>query len=362
MTAKARGTAQAPGSYRPAEEHWGPFSRAVARLPRRPLVVLDARVARLHPGVRPALERLSPHAVVAVPGGEPAKSFRVLERILVAGATLPRAGAVVAIGGGTIGDVATVAAHLLKRGVALHHVPTTVLAAVDSSLGGKGAVDVAVGVRTVKNLAGVFHAAEACWLCPEFFTTLSTAQRREGAIEAWKMAVCLDADRYRAWVRRPPPLQRLVREARALKEAVVREDPYERTGLRKVLNFGHTFGHVLESLSGFGLAHGEAVGLGMLCALDVGRALGVTPEGLAGEVEEALLGRAEVRERSGLARLLRRARGAEVERLLAADKKAGARGELQMVLLADLGHAPVLPVAPAVWQALLPAWREGRRP
>jgi 3-dehydroquinate synthase len=334
----------------------------VRGLPEGALVVLDARVARLHPGVRPALERRAPRAVVAVPGGESAKSFRVLERILVAGAELPRAGAVVAVGGGTIGDVATVAAHLLKRGVRLHQVPTTVLAAVDSSLGGKGAVDVAVGGRTVKNLAGVFHAAEACWLCPEFFTTLTPAQRREGAIEAWKMAVCLDADRYRAWARRPPPLPRLVREARALKEAVVGADPYERSGLRRVLNFGHTFGHVLESLSGFGLAHGEAVGLGMLCALDVGRALGVTPEAVAAEVEGTLHGRAEVRERRELARLLARARAPEVEKLLAADKKAGAGGELQMVLLAAPGEAPVRPVAHAVWRGLLPAWREGRRP
>ncbi|MCI0574517.1 MAG: 3-dehydroquinate synthase [Myxococcaceae bacterium] len=351
-----------PGAYRPPTDVWGGFARLARRMPREPVVVLDARVARLHPEVRPALARLAPRAVITVPGGEAAKSFRVLERILVGAASLPRAGALVAIGGGTIGDVATVAAHLLKRGVGLHHVPTTVLAAVDSSLGGKGAVDVTVSGRAVKNLAGVFHTAEACWLCPEFFTTLSDAQRREGAIEAWKMAVCLDASRFHAWCRRPPPLPRLVREARTLKESVVREDPYERTGLRKVLNFGHTFGHVLESVSRFRLAHGEAVGLGMVCALDVGRALGVTPEPLARSVEEVLQRKAGVRERAVMARLLARSHASEVGGLLATDKKAGTRGELQVVLLAEVGRARVVPVAPRIWQALLPLWRKGVRP
>ena len=318
----------APGAWRPTVDQWGPFSRLANRLPREALVVLDTRVARLHPGVEQALAARAPRAVVKVPGGERAKTLGVLEKVLVAGASVPRSGALIAIGGGTIGDLATVAAHLLKRGVALHHVPSTVLAAVDSSLGGKGAVHVSVGTRVVKNLAGVFHSPEACWICPELFATLSPAQLREGAIEGWKMALSLDAARWTAWSRRTPTLPQLVKDARAMKERVCAADPYEQTGLRRVLNFGHTFGHVLESLSRFRLHHGEAVGLGMLCALDVGRALGVTSEAMAVEVEGVLHERAHVRRREDMARLFARSRPAELTGLLAADKKANVRGEL----------------------------------
>ena len=90
-----------------------------------------------------------------------------------------------------------------------------------------------------------------------------------------------DARLFRRWARKAPAIENLVKEARRLKESVCAQDPYEQTGLRRVLNFGHSFGHVLESLSRFKLSHGDAVGLGMLCALDVGRHLGVTPPDVA---------------------------------------------------------------------------------
>lgn len=352
-----------PGAFVPDVDHHGTFARAARALPTGALVVIDARVARLHPGVLRAISERSPLAVLKLAGGERAKTLQMLERVLVTGASLPRSGALIAIGGGTIGDLCTVAAHLLKRGVALYHVPTTVLAAVDSSLGGKGAVHVAVGAGgMVKNLAGTFHSPVACWICPEFFTTLTEAQRREGAIEAWKIAISRDAARVAAWTRRPPALPRLVKEARALKEAICREDPYERSGLRQVLNFGHTFGHVLESLSHFKLHHGEAVGLGMLCALDVGRALGVTSEALAREVEDVLHTRAHVRPRADMARLFARATPRQLTALLAADKKADASGALVMILLSALGATRAAPVSPALWRGLLGAWRTGVRP
>jgi len=351
-----------PGAFRPGVDRHGTFARAARSLPQGALVVVDARVARLHPGVLPALQARAPRAIVKIAGGESAKTLNVLERVLIAGASVPRSGALVAVGGGTIGDLATVAAHLLKRGVALHQVPTTVLAAVDSSLGGKGAVHVSVRARAVKNLAGVFHSPVACWICPEFFTTLTEAQRREGAIEAWKMALTLDAKRAGDWARRPPALPRMVREARALKEAVCLADPYERTGLRQVLNFGHTFGHVIESLSRFRIRHGEAVGLGMLCALDVGRTLGLTPSALADDVEDLLLTRAHVRPRGDMARLFQRATPRELLSLLAADKKVDANGDLVMILLTSPGHTRAVPVAPARWRGCVEAWRRGVRP
>jgi 3-dehydroquinate synthase len=351
-----------PGAYQPATDYWGPFARLSTRLTEGSVAVVDRTVARLHPELVPALRARKPRALVQITGGERAKNFRSLEQVLAAGLELPRSGTLVVVGGGTLGDVATVAAHLLKRGVRLVQVPSTLLAAVDSSLGGKGAVDLVVRNRVVKNPAGVFHYAEEAWLCPELFSTLSEAQVREGALEAWKMVASLDKALFRRYVRRPPTLERLVKDARRLKESVCAQDPYEHQGLRRVLNFGHTFGHVLESLSRFRLSHGDAVGLGMLCALDVGRHQGVTPEPVAAQVEQALHAGPGVLGRDHTAALLRRASLKDVQALLSADKKAGSAGELRMVLLSALGESVVRDVPAQAWRALWPAWTRGERP
>ena len=141
------------------------------------------------------------------------------------------------------------------------------------------------------------------------------------------MVASLDAELFRAYVRRAPALERMVKDARRLKESVCAQDPYEQQGLRRVLNFGHTFGHVLESVSRFKLSHGDAVGLGMLCALDVGRALGITPEDVAWKVEDALhqgAGSAGPERTAALLEAPRRC--GDVTALLSADKKAGQRG------------------------------------
>ncbi|HEX8704322.1 MAG TPA: 3-dehydroquinate synthase family protein, partial [Myxococcaceae bacterium] len=345
-----------PGAYRPATDHWGSFTKLSARLPEGSVAVVDKTVTRFHPGLIPALKARSPRALIQIVGGERAKNFETLQKVLEGGLALPRSGTLLAVGGGTIGDVATVAAHLLKRGVRLVQVPTTLLAAVDSSLGGKGAVDLTVGGNVVKNPAGVFHYAEEAWICPELFTSLSDAQRREGAIEAWKMVASLDAALFRRYVRKAPTLERLVKDARKLKESICAQDPYEQTGLRRVLNFGHTFGHVLESLSNFKLSHGDGVGLGMLLALDVGRHLGVTPEPVAAQAEEALAKGPGVLGRLRAAALLRRAPMEDVVTLLNADKKAGAAGELRMVLLTAIGSTVVRDVTEPEWRALWPAW------
>jgi len=346
----------APGAWMAPADRWGPFEQLCRTLPSGSFVLADARVLRLHPALVRALTRRAPLGLLAVKAGEGAKSFRTLEKVLKAMSGLPRPGTLVAVGGGTVGDLATVAAHLHRRGTKLLHVPTTVLAAVDSSLGGKGALN----LDGAKNAVGVFHSATATWLCPELFETLTPAQRREGRVEAWKMALTLSAETWEAWTRAAPSDEVAIREGRALKAAVCAEDPYEQHGRRAVLNFGHTFGHVLESLSGYRLRHGDAVGLGMLCALDVGRALAVTPARTARDVEAALLERAEVRGRAELARWMGGAR--QVRRLLGADKKAEHPGELRMVLLERPGATRLWPVPAEAWQHLLRAWKSGRRP
>lgn len=350
-----------PGAYQPVRDVWGPFARAAARrLPEGALVVIDARVAALHPGVAAAARRAG--RVLQVRAGEGAKTLRTLARLLAEGVSLPRSGTLLAVGGGTIGDLATVAAHLIKRGVRLIHAPSTLLAAVDSSVGGKGAIHAEAAGVPVKNAAGVFHYPDECWICPELFTTLPRRALREGAIEAWKMAVSLSAPLWRAYRRRTPGLEQLIRDARALKDDVCGEDPYEQEGRRRILNFGHTFGHAVESLTRFAVHHGDAVGMGILCALDVGRAMGVTPSGVAWEVEDGFVQGPGVLGRAALARALRRAKPERIAALLRADKKAGAAGELRMVLLRRVGQAGVLPVPEPVWRRLLPSWRRGARP
>lgn len=352
----------APGAFLPLRDVWAPFERAAERIPEDALVVIDAKVAALHPRV---LARCRRRAKVVLPlrAGEGAKTLGTLAKVLAAGVGLPRSGALVAVGGGTIGDLCTVAAHLLKRGVRLIHVPTTVLAAVDSSVGGKGAVHTAArGGMAVKNAAGVFHYPEECWICPELFATLPGRALREGATEAWKMVACLAPGLWRSYQRSAPPMERMIRDARKLKDEVCRGDPYELKGPRRVLNFGHTFGHVLESLTRFRVSHGDAVGMGMLCALDAGRAQGVTPEAVAEEVERGLLEGPRILGRRELAVALERASVPAVAELLKADKKAGRAGALRMVLLQRIGAAETYPVDARTWRPLLSAWRRGARP
>lgn len=339
-------------------EAWGAFPALAPALPREALVVADARVLRLHPAVRRALRG---RAVLPVAAGERLKTLASVERILRAAVGLSREGWLVALGGGTVGDTCAVAAHLHKRGIRLLQVPTTLLAAVDSSVGGKGAVDLAAGGEVLKNAAGVFHFPARTWLCPELFTTLAPRQVREGRAEAWKMFAALDASAFRRHLARPPSLTAWLRDGRRLKAKVCAVDPYEVTGARAVLNFGHTLGHALESASGLKLSHGDAVGLGLRCALDVGRALGVTSEALALEVEAGLEAGAGILSRRHLARAFAGLKGPRLLKLLAADKKRSGAGT-RMVLLERLGRTRLQAVPDAALLALLPAWRGGARP
>lgn len=349
----------APGSHRPPRDRWATLAELAPHLPTGALYVVDEVLERHHPALTRAIAKSKPRAVVRLEGGEKAKTLSSLERVLVEGVSLPRSGTLVAIGGGTVGDLGTVAAHVLKRGVELIQIPSTVLAAVDSSLGGKGALDLEAGGRLLKNVMGTFHYASQTWLCPELFTSLTPEQRREGAIEAWKMVLCLDSAVFRQWTRRPPSLETLVRTGRRLKANVCRKDPYEQRGIREVLNFGHTFGHVLESLSNFTLTHGDAVGLGMRCALDVGMLAGVTSPTVAAILDEALTEKAGVLPRSELTRLLEGRRAEELSAILKADKKAGPNGELRMVLVAFPGRWKLRAVPASLWRGLLPRWKRG---
>jgi 3-dehydroquinate synthase len=206
--------------------------------------------------------------------GEGAKSWRVLEQLtdwlLALGVT--RTDHVFAIGGGVVGDLVGFACAVTKRGCNFVQVPTTLLAQVDSSVGGKTAINVAAG----KNLIGAFHQPSAVLIDPLVLDSLPAREMRAGYAEVLKYGLLGDAAFF-DWLeengeavlaREPGPLAYAIATSIAAKARIVAEDERETTGVRALLNLGHTFGHALEAETGFSdrLLHGEAVALGMVLA------------------------------------------------------------------------------------------------
>ena len=243
---------------------------------RRAVVVSDAHVAALHgPNTLRSLRAAGFSAeLVTLPPGERTKRPREVARLWdqFADLGIGRRDVVVALGGGVIGDLAGFAAATWLRGVAWIGVPTSLLAQVDSSVGGKTAVDLGSG----KNLVGAFHQPCLVVVAPELLGTLPARQVRAGLAEIVKIGMAADA-RLFSWVEReatalaagePAALERAVVHAVRAKARVVRGDEREREeGPRTALNFGHTLGHALESARGYrGLLHGEAVAIGMRAA------------------------------------------------------------------------------------------------
>ncbi len=202
--------------------------------------------------------------IEVIPQGEASKSPETLRRVLAAmlDAGFDRGDCVAAVGGGVVGDLGGFAASVYMRGVDLFSVPTTLLSQVDSSVGGKTAVD----FGGVKNAVGAFWPPRAVLIDPDVLSTLSDRQFRAGLAEIVKMAATSDPALF-AFLETCPAARtaapELIRRALAIKAAVVQEDPEER-GLRRVLNFGHTVGHAIEALGAGTYLHGECVAMGML--------------------------------------------------------------------------------------------------
>jgi 3-dehydroquinate synthetase len=212
-------------------------------------VIADEHVLELH---KPPLEA----PVLAVPGGERAKSPAVVERLWHELET-DREGTLVGFGGGSVTDVAGFVAATYLRGVPWIAVPTTLTGQVDAAIGGKTGIDTEEG----KNLAGAFHFPSAVAIDPDYLRTLPQAERRAGMAEVVKTGLLSGQE---LWTL---PEAEMIRSCAAYKAGVVLSDPYEREGRRTVLNLGHTFAHALETGSGYTVSHGEAVALGLLAAL-----------------------------------------------------------------------------------------------
>ncbi len=235
----------------------------ILRLDRRVLVVTDSGVPEEY--ARAVMDACRFPTLITLPEGEGSKSLSSLEGLLSAmlGAGFTRTDAVVAVGGGVIGDLAGLAASLYMRGIDFYNIPTTLLAQVDSSIGGKTAVD----LLGVKNCVGAFYQPKAVLIDPDVLSTLPRRQLAAGLAEAIKMAATSDAALFERIEAEDDPytiLDEIILGSLRIKRSVVEADERE-GGLRRVLNFGHTLGHGYESAAALsGLLHGECVALGML--------------------------------------------------------------------------------------------------
>jgi len=232
------------------------------RLDRKVLIVTDSGVPAQY--AETVAKKCKAPTVVTIPQGEASKNIRQFEALL--GVMLQngftRTDCVVAVGGGVVGDLAGFVAASFMRGVDFYNVPTTVLSQVDSSVGGKVAID----LNGIKNCVGAFHQPKAVLIDPAVLATLPARQVANGLAEAVKMALTFDANLFARFETEDvlAHIDDIIAASIRAKAAVVEADEKE-NGLRRVLNFGHTIGHGIETAAGLEqLYHGECVALGML--------------------------------------------------------------------------------------------------
>ncbi len=293
---------------------------------------------------------------LALPAGEQAKSLAQLGRVLdfLAAEQLDRGGVLWVVGGGVIGDLGGFAAATYLRGINYVQVPTTLLAMVDSSVGGKTGINLAAG----KNLAGAFHHPVAVFILPEFLRTLPPREFAAGMAEVIKYGLLGDAALFRRLERTTltaghRDLPAVIRRCCALKAAIVQADEREtaKEGGRALLNLGHTFAHAIEKVAGYGTyLHGEAVAVGLVAAAKLSVRLGRLPPPAVARIERVVAAHrlpVRLRRRLPIKALLEAMRS---------DKKVRA-GRLRFVVLNRIGAAVTrsdVEEAPveAVWREL----------
>jgi 3-dehydroquinate synthase len=303
------------------------------------LIVTNTTVARLY------LKRLSASlsgrriAECILPDGERYKTLQTAGWVIdtLVDKKMNRDAAVLALGGGVVGDIAGFAAACYQRGIGYSQVPTTLLAQVDSSVGGKTGVNHPGG----KNLIGAFYQPRVVIADTDTLTTLPERELKAGVAEVIKYGCVwdpllfewLDHHMTQLLKREPGALAYAIARSCEIKATVVSKDEREQN-LRAILNFGHTFGHAIEAATGYGTyLHGEAVALGMLIASDLSRRLGLTDAATHNRIAD-ILGRA------GLPTAPPRLGAAKILELMHMDKKV-LGGKLRLVLLEKIGHAIV---------------------
>jgi 3-dehydroquinate synthase len=278
-----------------ALERVGDIARAATRAYRY-AVITDSNVAPTH--AERVVESLGSVGTrtFTVPAGEASKTretwARLTDEMLESG--YGRDAAIIAVGGGVVGDLAGFVAATFMRGIKYVQVPTSLIAMIDASVGGKTAVDTPRG----KNLVGAFHQPAAVVADPSVLATLPVEHFRAGLAEVVKHGVIADAMLLERTVsdvpslldpstRRPDAMEALIARSVEIKAEIVRRDERE-NGLRQVLNFGHTIGHAVEAAAGYTLLHGECVALGMLYEVTIAVKMGIASSGTARDVRRAV--------------------------------------------------------------------------
>lgn len=312
----------------------------------RVLIICDAAVQAVHGSAvqKSLLEAGAEVRMVAVPSGEQTKSYEQTQRLYdhLVDMSADRRTIVVAVGGGVTGDLAGFVAATYARGLRFVQVPTTLLSMVDSSVGGKTGINHPRG----KNLIGAFHQPIGVLIDLATLGTLPDREYRSGLAEVVKYGVILDVEFFDYLeqnitglnTRDPEVLRHVVARSCELKADVVRQDEYETTGLRAVLNYGHTFGHALEALAGYGsILHGEAVSIGMVCASRLAESLGrITARDTERQVELLQALKLPVDVPGHL-----KGRRDDILQCIMLDKKTESR-ELRFVLPSKIGHVEIV--------------------
>ena len=331
---------------------------------RRAVVIADAAVAEPHAAaVVASLEAAGLEAsLLTVPSGEASKSLAEAGRLweTLARLGIDRQTVIIAVGGGVVGDLAGFVAAGFARGIPCWQVPTTLVAQVDSAIGGKTGINLTAG----KNLVGAFWQPRCVIADIDTLVTLPAREFTSGLAEVAKYGMILDAEFF-TWLeanaaavvaRDPAAIAHVVHRSAELKAFVVERDEREQTGLRACLNYGHTFAHAFETATGYGtLLHGEAVSLGMVAAARLAATLGRIDEAIVGR-QQALL------EHLGLpvsTPILTSITDDALLAIMARDKKA-VHGRLRFVLPDRIGRVELVEgVAPETAAAAITAVRRG---
>ena len=316
----------------------GEFVREAAPA-HRYAIITDSHVGPLYGSVAGESLGVDPRDILVIPAGETNKTRGswgwLTDQLIERG--FGRDSAIVALGGGVIGDLAGFVAATYMRGVPIVQIPTTLLAMIDASIGGKTGVDTQAG----KNLVGAFHQPLGVLIDPQLLATLPLKELRTGFAEALKHGAIANRSYFDSVVAAIPrvlygngeagdSLTDLIVGSIEIKGRIVARDEHE-GGVRKILNFGHTIGHAIEMLSDYKLAHGEAVAIGMTLESRVAELAGVARKGVAEEIKAAL---------SSAGLPVERPRDMEPDRILEvmrADKKKLA-GSVRYALLRDIGE------------------------
>ncbi|MEZ6039868.1 MAG: 3-dehydroquinate synthase [Planctomycetaceae bacterium] len=308
----------------------------------RALVISDDVVWKLHGST--VMDSLAGAGIESisqtVPSGETSKSYQQVQRLYdtLVDMAADRKTIVIAMGGGVVGDLAGFVAATYARGLRFVQIPTTLLAMVDSSVGGKTGINHPKG----KNLIGAFHQPSGVLIDTELLKTLPDREYRSGLAEIVKYGVIMD-EPFLQYLeqnitglneRRDEVMGHVVARSCQLKAQVVEEDEFETTGLRAILNYGHTFAHAFEALAGYGtLLHGEAVSIGMVCASRLAESLGrISNQDTQRQISLLQALSLPVHVPADLA-----GRTDEIVRCMMLDKKTEGR-ELRFILPSAMGH------------------------